>query len=73
MPLDLLRSPSTLDAFLMFLLLAWLGGSAAMTILASLAERRHDTAIASHSSPASRPQRSLFASSSVPQRDATYR
>ncbi|HEV7126506.1 MAG TPA: hypothetical protein VGN32_03575 [Ktedonobacterales bacterium] len=49
MSFDLLRSPTALDAFLMFLLLVWLGGSATMTIIASLAERRHATAIAGDS------------------------
>lgn len=55
MPLDLLRSPSAFDAFLMFLLLAWLGGSATMTIVTSLAGRRQSAAYAPQAAPTGEP------------------
>lgn len=44
MPLSLLRSPAAVDTILLLMLLAWLGGSAAMTLLAGLAEQREEAA-----------------------------
>lgn len=50
MPFDLLQSPAGLDALLMFLLVLWLGGSVAMTILTGIAARRKETALARQAS-----------------------
>lgn len=44
MPLDLLRSPAAVDTILLFMLLAWLGGSAAMTLLTGMALSREEAA-----------------------------
>jgi hypothetical protein len=44
MPLDLLRSPTAVDTILLLMLLAWLGGSAAMTLLTGMALSREEEA-----------------------------
>ncbi len=41
MPWDTLRSQSVVDTLLMFMLLAWFGGSAILTLLAGHAARRY--------------------------------
>lgn len=43
MPWDVLRSQAFVDTLLMLMLLAWLGCSAALTLLAGHAARRHET------------------------------
>ncbi len=43
MPWDMLRSQAVVDTLLMLMLLAWLGCSAALTLLAGHAARRHET------------------------------
>jgi hypothetical protein len=43
MPWDMLRSLAVVDTLLMLMLLAWLGCSAALTLLAGHAARRHET------------------------------
>jgi hypothetical protein len=42
MPWDMLQSQAVVDTLLMLMLLAWLGCSAAMTLLAGHAVRRHE-------------------------------
>ena len=55
MPFDLLQSPAGLDALLMFLLILWLAGSVALTILTGVAARRRETALARRASYRARP------------------
>lgn len=50
MPFDFVQSPAALETLLLFLLFLWLGGSAAMTILTTYAERRQAQSLIRRSS-----------------------